>query len=328
MGRTVFGSYEEGLVMAAANRTTVVAAFPSRAEAQKAVAELRRAGFRDDQIGVITQKHDETAPVAETASGSKAATGAAVGAATGGGVGALWALGIVAGLFPPLGVVAGGTLMAVLASAGAGAAVASVAGALIGLGIPEEEAHYFEGEVKAGRTLLTVKADGRYDEAVAILRRFGGYDMSTPTAATASAATASATTPRRAEGGQSVQLKEERLHAHKEPVTTGEVHVRKEVVTEQKHIDVPVEREEVVIERRPAAGRAPAGDIRAEEIRIPVREEKVHVGKESVVTEEVDVSKRKVRDTEHVAGTVRKEQLKVERQGDVDVRGDAGTTKG
>ena len=38
--------------------------------------------------------------------------------------------------------------------------------------------------------------------------------------------------------------------------------------------------------------------------------------KEAVVTEEVNVSKRKVKDTEHVAGTVRKEQLKVEREGE------------
>jgi uncharacterized protein (TIGR02271 family) len=306
--------------MAVTKRETVVGVFPNRTEAQQAVAELRRAGFRDDQIGVITQKHDESTPTVTTGAGSKAAEGAAIGAAAGAGAGALWALGIAAGIFPPLGIVAGGTLMAILASAGAGAAVASVAGALIGLGIPEEEATFYEGEVKSGRTLVTIKAGGRYDDAVAIIRRFGGYDKSTAPAAPAA-------TTRRAEGGQSVQLKEERLHAHKEPVTTGEVRVRKEVTTEQKHIDVPVEREEVVIERRPATGAAPAGSMRAEEIRIPVREEKVHVEKEAVVVEEVDISKRKVKDTEHVAGTVRKEQLKVERQGDVDIRGDTGTTK-
>jgi uncharacterized protein (TIGR02271 family) len=301
--------------MAAVSRTTAVGVFADRAEAQRAVAELKRAGFRDDQIGVVTQKHDEHAVAGHKDTGSKAAEGAAVGAAAGAGIGAAWALGIAAGIFPPLGVVAGGTLMAVLASAGAGAAAASVAGALIGLGIPEEEARYYEGEVKAGRTVVTVKADGRYDEAVAVLRRFGGYDMaSRPVPPTA------ATTARRTEAGASVQLKEERLHATKTPVETGEVKVRKEVVTEQKHIDVPVQREEVVIERRPAGGRAAAGDLRAEEIRIPVKEEKVHLEKETVVNEEVSVSKRKVQDTERVGGTVRKEELKVEEHGDVDVR--------
>jgi uncharacterized protein (TIGR02271 family) len=170
--------------------------------------------------------------------------------------------------------------------------------------------------------LVTVKADGRYDEAVAILRRYHSYDMATRPAATTG-------TARRTEEGQNIQLKEEQLHAHKTPVKTGEVTVRKEVVTDRKTIDVPVEREEVVIERHPVSGRAASGDIRAgEEIRIPVKEEKVHVEKDAVVTEEVNVSKRKVKDTEHVAGTVRKEQLKVEREGDVDVRGDTGKKTG
>ena len=58
-------------------------------------------------------------------------------------------------------------------------------GALVGLGIPEEEAKYYETEVKGGRVLVTVKADGRYDEAYAILRRFGAYDVNTRRAAPA-----------------------------------------------------------------------------------------------------------------------------------------------
>jgi uncharacterized protein (TIGR02271 family) len=119
---------------------------------------------------------------------------------------------------------------------------------------------------------------------------------------------------------RTIKLREERLRATKQPVQTGQVNVRKEVVTENKTLNVPVEREEVVIERRPVGERAASGDIRAEEIRIPVKEEKVHVEKEAVVTEEVSVGKRKVQDTEHVTGTVRKEQLKVEEKGDVNVR--------
>ena len=112
------------------------------------------------------------------------------------------------------------------------------------------------------------------------------------------------------------------MHATKRLVQAGEVRVRKEVVTETKNIEVPVEREEVVIERHPVAGRPPAaGDIRAgEEVRIPVKEEQVHVQKKAVVTEEVTVGKRKVQGTERVADTVKKEQLKVERESDVDVR--------
>jgi len=109
-------------------------------------------------------------------------------------------------------------------------------------------------------------------------------------------------------------------------VNTGEVDVRKEVHTEQRQITVPVEREEVVIERRPATGRA-SGDMKAEEIRIPVKEERVRVTKEAVVKEEVSVGKRKVRDTKTVSGTVRKEELAVESKGGAKVRHTARSDK-
>jgi uncharacterized protein (TIGR02271 family) len=85
---------------------------------------------------------------------------------------------------------------------------------------------------------------------------------------------------------RTIQLREERLKVHKTSVETGNVHVRKEVRTEHQTIDVPVEREEVVIERRPASGRATGGEIRNEEIRIPITEEKVNVSKDTVVKEE------------------------------------------
>jgi uncharacterized protein (TIGR02271 family) len=126
---------------------------------------------------------------------------------------------------------------------------------------------------------------------------------------------------------RTIRLREERLHADKTREQTGDVKVRKEVHTEHKKITVPVEREEVVIERRPAAGSADAGSIKAEEIRIPVSEEKVHVRKETVAKEEVHVGKRKVHDTETVGGDVRSEHLVVEKEGDVDVRDERTKTK-
>ena len=131
--------------------------------------------------------------------------------------------------------------------------------------------------------------------------------MSAGTASTNSASSGASGRYGHAEGGQTVQLHEEHLRATKTPVDAGEVRVRKEVVTEQKDIQIPVAREEVVIERRPASGRAASsGDIQAgEEIRIPVKEEQVRVEKEAVVTGEVSVDKRKVTQTENVSGTVR-----------------------
>ena len=126
---------------------------------------------------------------------------------------------------------------------------------------------------------------------------------------------------------RTIQLREERLKVEKTPVETGEVRVGKRVVTEHKTIDVPVEREEIVIERRPGAGRAARGELTDEEIVIPVKEERVSVTKEPVVTEEVSVGKRKVQDTKHVAETVRKEELDVNEEGDVKVKGGGHSRK-
>jgi hypothetical protein len=166
-------------VMATSVRSTVVGVFENRQQAQRAVDELRRAGFREDQIGVLARDSEATR-AATTQQGTKWEEGAIAGAAVGAGVGGLWALGIAAGVLPVLGpVIAGGILTSVLASAAGGAVAGGIVGALIGLGIPEEEARYYEGEFKAGRTLVTVKADDRFDEAWTILSSHGAYNIET-----------------------------------------------------------------------------------------------------------------------------------------------------
>jgi len=333
-------TYIREKLMKSQERTTIVGVFTDQRHADQAVDELRKAGFREDQIGFTGRwlEGDATGTTTPEES-SHAGTGAIVGALAGAGLGGLVGLGIIAGMIPAIGpVIAGGTLAAIMANAAGGAAIGGLVGSLTGAGIPEEEAQYYQNEFEAGRSIVTVKADGRYDEAMTILRRHGAYDMHTAatraTGATAAATTAdvhtaatratgttaAATTARTGEAGQKIQVREEVLQAHKQPVETGEVRVRKEVHTEHKTIDVPVQHEEVYIERRPAHGTVPAGEIRAgEEIRIPVREEQVDVSKHTVVKEEVEVGKRVVQDKERVSGDVRKEEVCVERKGDVDV---------
>jgi len=325
-------------------RSTVVGVFEDRKHADQAVNDLRDAGFRDDQIGVAMRHGDTGATTTAGDDDSHAGSGAVAGALTGLGLGALAGLGVLSGVIPVIGpAIAGGTLGIILSNAAAGAGIAGLVGALIGAGIPEEEANYYHGEFEAGRTIVTVNAGNRADEATAIMRRHGAYDMSTrgaTTGATAATRTTSAThtaasTPSYASGaattraasaasareGDTIQVKEEHLHAEKRPVEAGEVRVRKEVHTETKTIDVPVQHEEVVIERTPAHGRATSDTIReGEEIRIPVREEQVDVTKHAVVNEEVKVGKRVVQETERVSGQVRKEEVHVEQTGDVDVK--------
>jgi len=306
---------------AATKNSVVVGVFEDRTQAQKCVEELRRVGFREDQIGVAGRDGDSTT-AATSDKGSKAAAGAATGVAAGAGVGAMWALGIAAGMLPAIGpVIAGGIFASILASAAGAGAAGGLIGALIGLGIPEEEAQYYHGEFEAGRTIVTVKANGRYDEANEILTRYKAYNRSSAPVSSSSSSTS--------KSGAKVEVHEEQLHAHKQPVKTGEVRVRKEVVSENKTIDVPVQREEVVIERHDVAGgRTKKGTVRAgEEIRIPVSEEHVNVEKETVVTGEVNVGKRTVAGTEKVSGTVRKEKVKVDTEGSATVHEDSSSKK-
>ncbi len=146
-----------------------------------------------------------------------------------------------------------------------------------------------------------------------------------PTTASGWAATAQAPVEER-----TVHLREEELQARKQPVETGEVRVSKEIITENRTVEVPVTREEVVVEHHPIDRQAAARPVdEGEEIRIPVREERVTVEKQPVVTGEVSVRKEPIQETRTVAGDVSHEELRVEREGDVEVRGNvAGTVAG
>src|SRR5687767_1826399 len=110
--------------MAVSTGNTIVGVFESPAAAQRAVNELRQAGFSDSQIGVVSHNKDGGADVVNDGN-TKATEGAATGLAAGAGVGALWGLAILSGLLPGIGpAIAGGTMGVLLSSAAAGAAAA------------------------------------------------------------------------------------------------------------------------------------------------------------------------------------------------------------
>jgi uncharacterized protein (TIGR02271 family) len=106
---------------------------------------------------------------------------------------------------------------------------------------------------------------------------------------------------------------EERLHVGKERQETGRARLRKYVVTENESVDVPLEREEVRVERTPLSGtEATAGTIGEEDVEVTLHEERPVVAKETVGVEKVGLEKDTVRDTERVDAEVRKEQVEVE----------------
>lgn len=162
-----------------AERTHLVGVFESRADAERAVDALHRAGFRDDQIGVAVRNADVPQVTTNLGGGDEAGTGAATGAVTGGVIGGLLGA-AAAGLIPGIGpVLAGGILAGVLGGAATGAVAGGLLGGLVGLGIPEEEAAYYNQEFEAGRVIVTVNAGGQSAEAQRILRDEGAYDLGT-----------------------------------------------------------------------------------------------------------------------------------------------------
>ena len=288
-------------------RGRVVGLFRKTVAAERAIHDLKDAGFTDQQIGVLMRDKDEARRVAGQ-TGTKAGEAAAAGAITGGALGGL--VGVLAGIgalvIPGIGpIIAGGALDSTLAGAGIGAAAGGLLGALVGMGIPEEEARYYELGLQEGGILVSVDAGPRAVEARDILVNAGAEFAPTDSSYRATA-----------EDRERIELREEELQATKHEVKAGEVRVRKDVVAEEKTIEVPVTREEVIIERHPATGRPAAGGIKeGEEIRVPISEEKVRVEKRPVVKEEITVGKRKVQDTKTVRDTVRREEARIEESG-------------
>jgi hypothetical protein len=159
--------------MLATNPTTAIAAFDSRAQAERALAALRGAGFTWAQIGFITRRNENVLTDAND-NEVRAESGAAAGAVTGGVLGAVVG-GVAALSIPGIGpILAAGVLAGVLGGGAAGAWGGGLLGALIGLALPEEEAHYYAEELEAGRTLVLVQAGDRYAEAMDLLTRCGG----------------------------------------------------------------------------------------------------------------------------------------------------------
>lgn len=116
-------------------------------------------------------------------------------------------------------------------------------------------------------------------------------------------------------GTDRIAVHEEELEARKTVRQAGEVRIRKDVVKEERQIDVPVTREEVKVSRHPVD--RPATDAEAtfqesgDTIRIPVMEEDVEVTKRPRVKEEIEISKVARQASKRVADTVRREEVEI-----------------
>ncbi|MDF3042814.1 MAG: hypothetical protein K0Q71_5520 [Thermomicrobiales bacterium] len=112
-----------------------------------------------------------------------------------------------------------------------------------------------------------------------------------------------------------IPVMEEELTATVREQEAGAVRIEKDVVTEQRTLEVPVTEERVRVERRVvdrAATAADAGAFEETVIDVPLTTETVDVQKEARVTGEVVVSKEAVGRTEQVTDTVRREEVYVD----------------
>ena len=110
---------------------------------------------------------------------------------------------------------------------------------------------------------------------------------------------------------------EERLHVGTERVETGRARLRKHIVTEQQTVTVPVEHEEVRLEREPITD-ANIGDaldgpaISSEEHEVTLTAERVVVDKEAVPVERVRLDTDTVTEHRQVSEDVRKEVIELD----------------
>ncbi|MDQ2818246.1 MAG: YsnF/AvaK domain-containing protein [Candidatus Eremiobacteraeota bacterium] len=112
-----------------------------------------------------------------------------------------------------------------------------------------------------------------------------------------------------------VPLRAEMVDVAKYLVQQGEVLLRKEVITDIARFEVPVVREELVIEQR---GIEPASSPRI--TRIPLSHEEVRVLKRTVVTSEVSVRRERIEEVKQIEEPVRAEKLHVTKSGNVVMR--------
>jgi uncharacterized protein (TIGR02271 family) len=268
-------------------RETVVGVFNDRDTAQTAIEQLKNAGFRSEDIGILMQNKEGAQDLAAQ-TGTKAGKDAGKGAVAGGLLGGLGGLlvGIGALAIPGIGpVVAAGPLAAGLgavlgttaAGAAIGAGVGAIAGALVGMGVPEDEARLYEDRFNQGNILVTVKAGAnRYNEAERILRNAGAeqidfrnagagsYTQSQPGYARNQGSYTQGQTgyaPDQSNYGQGnytqgdtsdrmrVPVVEETLNVEKGQRDAGQVEIRKNVREEQVNVPVELRHEEVTVTR-------------------------------------------------------------------------------
>jgi hypothetical protein len=166
----------------------VTGVFESRADAERAVNQLRSLGVPQDRLGLITpdskpETVEKGVPVTDTEEpGMGRAMGAAVGGAMGAAGGATLGLAAASLALPGIGpVVAFGLVGAALlgtVGAAAGAALGDEVEEQLGEGVPHEDVFLYEDALRHGRSIVIAQVDDdRAGEARDVIENSGAADI-------------------------------------------------------------------------------------------------------------------------------------------------------
>jgi hypothetical protein len=170
---------------------SAIGVYSTATQAEVGVDMLITKGFESAGISVLLPERPNNQPATQgteaaalprpqtTKAGSASAVGATAGGALFGALALLAGAGALA--IPGVGpLIAAGPLMAGLAGLGLGGAVGGLGGALIGMGLHEDEAKRYLNQIGAGHTLLVVHCDSPVDvlKAKDILMASGAADVS------------------------------------------------------------------------------------------------------------------------------------------------------
>lgn len=168
----------------------VTGVFEKRADAERAVSQLRSLGIPDARIGVLTPENasenrvEAGVPVTDTEEpGMGRAMGAAVGGAMGAAGGATLGLAVATLAVPGVGpVIAFGMLGAALlgvVGAAAGSAIGDTVEEELGEGMPREDLYIYEDALRHGKSVLIAYVDDedKVDQAGDAIESSGAEDM-------------------------------------------------------------------------------------------------------------------------------------------------------
>lgn len=170
---------------------TIAAIFDNYSNAERAAQQIKDKGLRTDDISIVTKQGDEGQSgnnftmgienMGANMTGKNNQGGIndniSDGVVTGGILGGLAGLLIGAGsmVIPGLGIIAAAGPITGLIS---GAITGGIVGGLVDLGIPENKSKQYETDIKAGKTLFSMKIDDdKVDEVSSILRNNGAVTV-------------------------------------------------------------------------------------------------------------------------------------------------------